>query len=102
MAHLVWSIILRPKAVVEEEISRQGILPTVAPVKPYTLLALTCEAHQLGMSSDTMNLISSLSCYGCPIICQATSQKKACLWPSVAPTQLLRQYAGFYGGPNCI
>ena len=54
MAHLVWSIMLRPKAVVEEEISRQGILPTVAPVKPYTLLALTCAAHQLGMSTDTM------------------------------------------------
>ena len=55
MAHLVWSIMLRPKAVVEEEISRQGILPTVAPVKPYTLLALTCAAHQLGMSTDTMS-----------------------------------------------
>ena len=40
--HLVWSIMLRPKEVVEEEISRQGILPIVAPVKPYTLLALTC------------------------------------------------------------
>jgi hypothetical protein len=32
----------RPKAVTEEEISRQGILPTTAPVKPYTLFALTC------------------------------------------------------------
>jgi hypothetical protein len=28
---------------VEEEISRHGILPTVAPVNPYTLLALTCR-----------------------------------------------------------
>ena len=38
----MWSIMLRPKAVVEEEISKQGILPTTAPVKPYTLFALTC------------------------------------------------------------
>ena len=43
-AHLVWSIMLRPKAVTEEEISRQGILPTIAPVKPYTLFALTCNS----------------------------------------------------------
>ena len=62
MAHLVWSIMLRPKAVVEEEISRQGILPTVAPVKPYTLLALTCAARQLGMSTDTHKLLFLLRC----------------------------------------
>jgi hypothetical protein len=42
-AHLVWSIMLRPKAVTEAEISRQGILPITAPVNPYTLLALTCH-----------------------------------------------------------
>ena len=57
MPHLVWSIMLRPKAVVEEEISRQGILPIVAPVKPYTLLALTCAARQLGMSTDIMSRV---------------------------------------------
>ena len=34
---LVWWIMSRPKAVTEPEISRQGILPTVAPVKPYTV-----------------------------------------------------------------
>ena len=34
-----------PKEVVEEEISRQGIFPMVAPVKPYTLLALICNKH---------------------------------------------------------
>ena len=34
VAHLVCSIMPLPKAVVLEEISRQGILPTVAPVKP--------------------------------------------------------------------
>ncbi len=38
----MWSIMFLPKEVVEDEISRQGILPMVAPVKPYTLLALTC------------------------------------------------------------
>ena len=32
----------------EEEISRQGILPMVAPVNPYTLLALSCAQQQLG------------------------------------------------------
>ena len=31
----------RPYAVVDALIARHGILPTVAPVKPYTLLALT-------------------------------------------------------------
>ncbi len=36
-AHAVASIMLRPYAVVDEEISRQGSLPMVAPVKPYTL-----------------------------------------------------------------
>ena len=36
------SIISRPYAVVDDEISRQGILPMTAPVKPYTLFALTC------------------------------------------------------------
>ena len=38
----MWSIMFLPNEVVEEEISRQGILPMVAPVNPYTLLALTC------------------------------------------------------------
>lgn len=42
IAYLVCSIICRPKEVVLAEISKQGILPTVAPVKPYTLFALTC------------------------------------------------------------
>ncbi len=32
--YLVWSIMLRPKAVTEAEISRQGILPITAPVNP--------------------------------------------------------------------
>lgn len=41
--YLVCSIISLPYAVVLEEISKQGIFPTVAPVKPYTLLALTCK-----------------------------------------------------------
>jgi hypothetical protein len=36
-AHAVASIMFRPYAVVDEEISRQGSLPMVAPVKPYTL-----------------------------------------------------------------
>ena len=35
------SIISRPYAVVEDDISKQGILPITAPVKPYTLFALT-------------------------------------------------------------
>ncbi len=39
--YLVCSIICRPKDVTLDDISKQGILPTVAPVKPYTLLALT-------------------------------------------------------------
>ena len=34
---------MRPYAVVLALIARHGILPTVAPVKPYTLLALTCR-----------------------------------------------------------
>ena len=34
----------RPKLVVEEEISRHGNAPTVAPVKPYTLFAETFNA----------------------------------------------------------
>lgn len=38
---LVCSIICRPYAVVLDEISRHGSLPTVAPVKPYTELADT-------------------------------------------------------------
>ena len=38
----MWSIMPRPKEVVLEEISRQGNVPMVAPVKPYTLLALSC------------------------------------------------------------
>lgn len=46
-AYLVWSIMFLPKEVVEEEISRQGILPMVAPVNPYTLLALTCGQRSL-------------------------------------------------------
>ena len=39
--YLVCSIISRPYAVVEDDISKQGILPITAPVKPYTLFALT-------------------------------------------------------------
>lgn len=35
-------IISRPYEVVEAEMARHGILPTVAPVKPYTELADTC------------------------------------------------------------
>ena len=38
----MWSIMPRPKEVVLEEISRHGNVPMVAPVKPYTLLALSC------------------------------------------------------------
>lgn len=45
LPYLVCSIISRPYAVVDEEISRQGILPMTAPVKPYTLLALTWPAE---------------------------------------------------------
>ena len=40
--YLVCSIMPLPNAVVLEEISRQGMRPTVAPVNPYTLLALIC------------------------------------------------------------
>lgn len=39
---LVFSIICRPNDVVLDEIARQGSLPIVAPVKPYTELALIC------------------------------------------------------------
>ena len=42
-----------PKEVVEEEISRQGILPMVAPVNPYTLLALICR-----QGFETFSIIS--------------------------------------------
>ena len=59
-AHLVWSIMFLPKEVVEEEISRQGILPMVAPVNPYTLLALTCA--QVRASSASSSSASSISC----------------------------------------
>ena len=45
-AYLVCSIMPRPKEVVLEEISRQGKVPIVAPVKPYTLLALSCTQHR--------------------------------------------------------
>ena len=48
LPHLVCSIISRPYAVVDEEISRQGILPMTAPVKPYTLLALTWPSSARG------------------------------------------------------
>lgn len=41
LACLVVSIICRPYAVVDDEIGRQGSLPTVAPVNPYTEFALT-------------------------------------------------------------
>jgi len=37
---LVFSIICRPYAVTLDEIAKHGSLPTVAPVKPYTELAL--------------------------------------------------------------
>lgn len=37
---------LRPYAVVDDEISRQGSLPMVAPVKPYTLQRVTRHSHK--------------------------------------------------------
>ena len=40
---LVISIICRPYAVTLDEMARQGSFPTVAPVKPYTELALICR-----------------------------------------------------------
>jgi len=53
-AHLVWSIMFRPNAVVEDEISRQGILPMVAPVNPYTLLALICRQPSHDQSTSVI------------------------------------------------
>lgn len=53
-ANLVCSIIPLPNAVVLEEISRQGILPTVAPVNPYTLFALICTASKPFISRCSM------------------------------------------------
>ena len=53
-----------PKEVVEEEISRQGILPTVAPVNPYTLLALTCgriHKAQTGVFTVTRHILIQMS-----------------------------------------
>ena len=50
---LVFSIIWRPYAVVLEDIGRQGSFPTVAPVKPYTELALiftSCQYHRFLLS----------------------------------------------------
>lgn len=46
---LVISIICRPYAVVDMEIGRQGSLPIVAPVKPYTELAEICIAHRVSI-----------------------------------------------------
>lgn len=52
-ADLVCSIIWRPKAVVLEEISRQGMRPTVAPVNPYTLFALICDPLSTTQNNKT-------------------------------------------------
>lgn len=48
---LVFSIIVRPKAVTLDEISRHGSLPTVAPVNPYTELALIYKAITLNLAA---------------------------------------------------
>ena len=44
---LVWSIIFLPNEVTEDEIYKHGSWPTVAPVKPYTELALIFSADCL-------------------------------------------------------
>ena len=58
-ADLVCSIMLRPKAVTDWEISRQGSLPTWAPVNPYTELALIFSASW--RPSNTFFLNGSVS-----------------------------------------
>ncbi len=50
----VCMIISLPYAVVEAEMARQGILPTVAPVKPYTLFADTCGTAVYGSSAPQL------------------------------------------------
>jgi hypothetical protein len=44
---------VRPKAVTLDEISRHGSLPTVAPVKPYTELALIYYCFREGIQVET-------------------------------------------------
>ena len=62
MTHLVCSIMPRPYEVVDEEISRQGILPMVAPVKPYTLLALSCSAPTIRSACLPLSVSGAWHC----------------------------------------
>lgn len=58
----VWLIICRPKLVTELEMARQGSLPTVAPVKPYTELALICRGKGYRGNTHTHTRVYTQTC----------------------------------------
>eukprot|EP00835_Amoeboradix_gromovi_P004554 NODE_361_length_10144_cov_0.288402.p4 type:complete len:154 gc:universal NODE_361_length_10144_cov_0.288402:7353-7814(+) len=69
--HLVCSIMSLPNAVTLADTSKQGKLPMVAPVNPYTLLALNFRASCLPFKTAFLNSFvsffkSDLACFLAP------------------------------------